>query len=355
VSEAALVRRLVRAGVLASDDAILPDTAVERCPRRNRNTRVALSGGAGVFVKQADPRAQGSRETVIAEGAVYHAHRGGGPLSAVLPGLVHFDPSEPLLVTELLVGYGDLRSVCQAGGPAEFPIAAFRAAAAALAQVHTVTVGADGRPDGPEATPLGWVPAVRRPDPAALETLSNGAMTGLEVVQRAMAIDAGLARAADVWRSESLIHGDVRADNVMVRSHADGGIDVRLVDWELARLGDPAWDLAGLLEAAVTLALGRGETWGGDDPAAELAVPVIQATTRAVWRAYIGAGGEGSSGEGELRARATDYCAARLVQTTLELLAGADELSGSALIALQVADNVFAEPERAAAELLALW
>jgi aminoglycoside phosphotransferase (APT) family kinase protein len=53
---------------------------------------------------------------------------------------------------------------------------------------------------------------------------------------------AGLRRARAAWRPVGLIHGDCKLDNVII-----GDDDaIRLIDWEMARLGDPAWDLAAL-------------------------------------------------------------------------------------------------------------
>ena len=56
---------------------------------------------------------------------------------------------------------------------------------------------------------------------------------------------AGLRAARARWSRLCLVHGDLKHDNVLVCG-AGGDRLVVLVDWEMARLGDPAWDLAAL-------------------------------------------------------------------------------------------------------------
>ncbi len=57
------------------------------------------------------------------------------------------------------------------------------------------------------------------------------------------ALVAGARRARGAWRPVALIHADLKHDNVLV---GPGG-RIALIDWEMARVGDPAWDLAGLM------------------------------------------------------------------------------------------------------------
>jgi aminoglycoside phosphotransferase (APT) family kinase protein len=74
---------------------------------------------------------------------------------------------------------------------------------------------------------------------------------------------AGLRTARALWRSLALVHGDLKHDNVLVEPTPDG-LRVRVLDWEMARIGDPAWDLAGL---TARLAVVRGEAppWPDED------------------------------------------------------------------------------------------
>lgn len=72
--------------------------------------------------------------------------------------------------------------------------------------------------------------------------------------QNAAAVE-GLHRARMTWRPMCLVHGDLKHDNVLL---VDDG-SVRIIDWEMARIGDPAWDLAGLASRLPALDSGARE------------------------------------------------------------------------------------------------
>lgn len=63
------------------------------------------------------------------------------------------------------------------------------------------------------------------------------------------------ARLRDGWRSDVVIHGDMRLANVLVCRSPPA---IRFIDWETSGWGDPRWDLAGLVQELITAALMQG-------------------------------------------------------------------------------------------------
>lgn len=47
-----------------------------------------------------------------------------------------------------------------------------------------------------------------------------------------------------IWQAECLVHGDLKFEHCMINSENN---TVSFIDWELAIFGDPAWDLAGIM------------------------------------------------------------------------------------------------------------
>jgi tRNA A-37 threonylcarbamoyl transferase component Bud32 len=56
-------------------------------------------------------------------------------------------------------------------------------------------------------------------------------------------------QASKSWQRSVLIHGDIKFDNFII----DSSQNIRLIDWEMADLGDPLWDLAGIWAAYIRI------------------------------------------------------------------------------------------------------
>lgn len=57
------------------------------------------------------------------------------------------------------------------------------------------------------------------------------------------------------WKTETVIHGDVRFANTMVLRSPP---TLRFIDWETCGLGDPAWDVAGAVQEYISVAISGG-------------------------------------------------------------------------------------------------
>jgi Ser/Thr protein kinase RdoA (MazF antagonist) len=69
-----------------------------------------------------------------------------------------------------------------------------------------------------------------------------------------------LAAGAAAWHPECLVHGDLKWDNCLVEADR-----VRVIDWELSGLGDPAWDVSCVIAEQLAL---HPETGPGESPVA---------------------------------------------------------------------------------------
>ena len=100
---------------------------------------------------------------------------------------------------------------------------------------------------------LPWVLGVHCPVPSMLASFSRA---DLAIVPHSSnggrAGSAQLDQLAGAWRPTSVIHGDIRLDNVLIRpqsSESSGGpVELWIADWEAVSFGDPAWDVAGALQ-----------------------------------------------------------------------------------------------------------
>ena len=136
------------------------------------------------------------------------------------------------------------------------PLAAFHRATRDLARPG-VQVPAGLQPVLP------WVLCLMDGDAAPELWAARGTADTLRKAAEDPQLVAGLRAARALWRPMALIHADLKHDNVLVESTAVPQ-RVRVVDWEMARVGDPAWDLAAIT-ARLLVARGDGASWSAED------------------------------------------------------------------------------------------
>jgi hypothetical protein len=351
---------LLDRGLVTMESILSGDLAVWSAARRHPNLRVERTDGPGYLVKQPDPSSNGAVATLRREAEIYRlVHRRDdpelAPVARLLPPLVDLDPSGPVLVLELVEKSRSLRELWGDLGPDAPPTAAAEAIGGALATVHATFEDDSRLADLPGGLP--WVLQVHRPRPHLLSSLSPANVETLRILQTEEEMSRHLDALAPLWVGETLIHGDVKSDNLLL-VETDAGIRAVLVDWELAQVGDPAWDLAGFFQDMLLIWISSMplHTLAPGTPPEALAdqagwpLPVLQTVLRSFWRGYA----REASPRPERLERTVRYSGARLVQTAYELAHDADALPAHSVLCLQVASNLLADPRGARFELYGL-
>jgi Ser/Thr protein kinase RdoA (MazF antagonist) len=304
---------------------------VRNLSRRNRNFR-ASCGSREFLIKQAKKwdvsgRSSLEREALLCRLAKIDARF--APLRCLTPESYSYDPANSILIFEFLPGESPL-SVA----PNRFAPEAGRLVGATMARFHQDMC----RPEFAELYPQdppGFL-YIHRWNTGGL-TEQPGQRELVRLVKRHGGFAAALEAIEAEWHPHSMIHGDWKLDNCLVGAHADR---IHVVDWELAGWGDPAWDVATLLQSYWNLWLGDPE---------EHPIATIQPVLRAFLEGYGAAMGRVMP---ELRARAIRLAAARMLQSAWESLQKAERISGLAVRLAQASLNILTRPEWAAGELL---
>jgi hypothetical protein len=354
-----LERRLIEPGAVVDGDLTVTSVA-----RRNCNFLVRSAGGSGYLIKQPGDPAAGGAETVRREAEFLDfCFREPAAAEAVrfLPRLVCYDDAAVVLVQELVADSVPLWSFYQALEKAALDGVA-GALGTALGTVHRVfrrlgPADADGLSRLPSGEP--WALWFHEPRPGLLTELGPANAEVLRIVQSEAGLAGRLDHARRLWRRETLIHGDVKADNVLVRPPGATRAAAWLVDWELVQVGDPAWDLAGALQETVLVWLRSMPTTEPSEVESMVAsarVPLgfLWCGTRALWHTYQEAARCGGDEADSLLTRAVTYSAARLIHSTYEELYGKEQLTARAVLCLQLAANILADPRHARTQLYGL-
>ena len=342
------------------------DLAIRCSAKRNRNLRVEGPDGRGFLIKQPDDPVDGGFETLRSESAFYGFCRGEPAVAAVrsiIPRLSYRDADRALLALELVPDAVTLWSCYTDHDAVGFPFEVGVALGQALGTVHRI-FGRLALLEDPRLAwlgrPIPWALRLTRPGPGFVADLSPAGAQTIRILQRQDGLVARLDGMRERWRAETLVHGDIKSDNVLAaRPRPEAPWEIRIVDWEMVQIGDPAWDLAGALQDFIGFwvsSMPLAVDMSIEERAARARHPldVVQEAIRATCRGYRAAIATIPPDADELLHRAVGLSAVRMFQTAYELSCDRAELHPRSVILLQIGANILADPDRALDQLYGL-
>lgn len=346
-------------GLLALDERVAGEIGIVELGRRNRNFRVRRTRGPSLFIKQVPAVILETRIAFLREAACARlatAASGLSSLRSVMAPLLRFDERQQILVFEFFDAARNAADVLVAGQTIDASIV--EAVARALAAIHVESARQGALLLATEHM-LGeapWIFIIGEKAEMVMPNMSAGCREVVDVIRRTPELYYGLAGMGAQWRRLCLMHGDFKWDNVLVVESPARHNAVRLIDWELANLGDPDWDVACVLASLLQVwllnslpdpATGRAAVRG-------MSIGIAQDAARRFWSAYLHAAGFAASDDLPRRRHVAQLVAARLVLLAFELLPNAPAITAPATAALALARQFIVAPEQALAELLGI-
>lgn len=262
-----------------------------------------------------------------------------------VPRLRDYDRSRHLLVIESIEGknlydaYHSLSSAGDAAKLSDLPVSVGKW----LARFHDA--GRQARGDAMNAaltTKLPVAISLQPPDPNFYTALSPACRQTIDWIRADAAFFHGLQSNQAHWQIDTIIHGDLKWNNVMIASGPEA--EIKFIDWELARWGDPAWDVAGVLQSFIIHDVERS------DSASTNRVANLRSDATALWTSY---GQHSQSKQDESWSdRVRRCCAARLVQSVLEREHASLTLSASSAHLLATSRQIQLAPQDALQTIL---
>ncbi len=365
LTPANLAHYLMARGLVTPASVVDGDFAVVDMSRRNHNLQVTRGEEPGLFVKQVGDWDPLSAETLRREAACYWL-AGNDPdfaaLAAMMPRYHLFDPARQALVLELVPDTESLGEYHRRLN--RFPPEIAARLGTLLGTYHREAGGRRRHlPDDavfPRAVP--WVLSIHFHNPSHFGPVSPGVRQLLGIVAQYPEFHAALDEVRGEWRQDALIHGDMKWDNCIMPRHDDPAVaaeGLKIVDWELADIGDGCWDVGAIFQAylshwILTMRIPADQVSPDHLPGlAEFPLEQMQPAIGAFWSAYADTRGAGEESAALLR-RSVRYGAARMIQTAWEYLTYSPQLTANALCLLQVSINVLTRPDDAIEHLLGI-
>jgi hypothetical protein len=374
LTSANLAFHLIARGVITTESVVDGDFIVVEVGRRNRNFKVYRQQWPSLFVKQIRAMDALSLFTLNQEARFYESVHSRPALRAIrdiVPGFVDFDTARRAL-TISLVPESECLLDRQRREHRLIPEAADWLGTA-LGRCHAQwTIAAL---DPPVASSfVGQTPWIMDLELVGFATMKGIGPIGEQLAQQlagSRALLGALNALRDEWHRDSLIHGDPKWENFLVRDPAgdtsgganDGGPERSpyfLVDWELVDLGDGAWDVAMVLKeylVAWILSLPDAHMQaphpqGAGLPA--LTLDDIKPLARRFWKSYATVRGLSGAAALTYMMRCTRFTAARLIVALLEYFHTESWIGVHGLAMLQLAAEILRDPRSASSSLLGL-
>jgi len=356
LNSANLPHFLLGRGLIQAREIVAGKLTVIDASRRNRNFKVLREANTGLFVKQMRDMQTDAMLTLKREAACYEVAADDSSLSRLMPRLVQYDDSRHVIVVELLPEAESLLNyhVRQKG----FPVEIGRMLGEGLGVYHTQASGLleNEKLKGLFVRQIPLILTLGRGGHATLTRFGRIGPALSSLFQMHQDFQALLDTLGAEWRFDSLVHGDMKWDNVLVYPRPSG-LDFKIVDWEMADFGDAGWDVGAVLQSFLSVWIMSMPIASGVPPAAYVpmaAQPLdaMRPVIKAFWAAYSAQRKFDDAERKTELERCMRFGAARLVWSAIEQRLYVSHLDPAASALLQVSLNVLKDPARAVRDLL---
>lgn len=352
LTEQNLSHYLFQKNLLSPLEVVSGDLMIETADFRNRNFKIRTGEGRpNLFVKQVKSTEPDRIDTLRRESCIYwlaeHFEQL-GPLLKYLPPLHHYDYQNHILVVSLLDGYRNLYDLHAMSK--QYVIATAELQAACLAAMHLPIAELIRNKTLPNyfrfAVP--WPFQLNEDAAEAFVPEYAADRKMLDIVRGDRILSTQIRELYSVWEQKTLIHGDVKWLNFLVNNDCS---DIKLIDWEMTEIGDPCWDIAGVVHNYLFFwllkqdAVRRKSGSIFDDSRLSEAVNLFLKT-------YFKLRQTPEEEQNDFLVKSLRYTALRLIQAAFEGVHHGNDLNETALRLLQLGQNILAEPNAAIQELL---
>jgi Phosphotransferase enzyme family len=355
---------LLDRGLITPESVVNGDFVAIDVTRRNRNFKIIRRQFPSFFVKQIQNWEPQAIATLQCEATCYWLAQSEAELAglALLTPRYHlYDPTRHILVTELLPEAENLSDYHRR--VSSFPVEIAVKIGRALGTYHkeSVTTLKEGPHNALFPKRIPWILSINQKNAQLFQALSAANSQLFNIVQTYPEFDQALDKLRAGWRFDSLIHGDMKWDNCVVfKTNVDGDdLGFKIVDWELADIGDSRWDVGAILQAYLAFWIMSIPVNSEMSPAqfiemAQYPLEDMQPAIGAFWKTYLKTLQIEDKDANELLETCVKYGASRMIQTAYEYMQYSPQITSSALYLLQVSLNILRNPKEAINHLLAL-
>ena len=323
---------------------------------RNNILKIILSNGPSLFIKQsaADATAAGILKREASAYSLLNENKIFSSFSERLPAMLLYDKERNVLVTELIPHSKSLHEYYMT--QQEFPVSLAEEQAAVLSAYHIALSPETNTASFPKLLP--WV--LQLNDHGAYKLFPNNPENGklIAMIQEHAILKEHLLKLKSEWQQTHFIHGDIKWVNFLV-TDKDDDKGLKLIDWELADIGDPLWDVAGLLQSYLAAWVFSFDNHNPHNNALNekmkaFSLENMQSAIQAMIAKYLQLKGLTGEARKTTLLKIMQYTAARIIQTSIEGVVYTPQIYANNMRSIQLACNIFNDPQLSIEELLGI-
>lgn len=349
-----IYRFLHKRQLIDSDTVVKGNFTVLPANTRNTILKVMLQKENSLFVKQMgkDPVSVSQFQREIKAYTLFKNNREFSTLADLVPDLLDYDDENNVLVTRLLP---DAKNVYEYYMLSQnFDISLAREQANILSACH---ISPDANTDTSGFPKI--LPWVLRLDQFKASDFFVGNQASTDIIQLIKdnnMLQNSLIDLAASWHYTHLIHGDIKWINFLAVTNNDTTVTQKLIDWELADIGDPLWDVAGLLQSYLSIwVLGFDNNNPYSNELPDYMKPFdmrkLQPSAQAFLQEYIALQQYPEEYHSHFYDKVMRLMAARIIQTSVEGTTYNSKIEANYMRCIQLAFNIMKNPAAALDEL----
>jgi serine/threonine protein kinase len=349
------------------------DSIVTLIPAKNFNLAIAFRDGRTLLVKQElhNGRGQTKGEFWAAwqmNQLVKYFSNLSDKISSFLPDILHFDPDSSILIVNYLTDHCDLYKYYTKEH--QFPVEIARSIGQLLATIHSQTFQQPKYQqfltdrEGINVSPIGMpdrkgyaydiIRRLSRITPDIFRMMPVECLQFFKLYQRFPSLSQAIADLGNSIAPSCLIHNDLKINNILLDlnwNRSESQV-IKLIDWERADWGDPAFDLGCLLGSYLEIwldGLAISNTLSINESLQLAATPLelLQPSLAALIQSYIAGFPAIEVARPDYLDRSIQFAGLALIQR-IEIVIDEDRIFGNrGIMMLQIAKQLLCTPHPA--------
>ncbi|WP_299888734.1 aminoglycoside phosphotransferase family protein [uncultured Lacinutrix sp.] len=238
---------LYKRQIVDASEVIKGNYLIQPVRTRNNIMKIVIGPNNSLFIKQmaSDLKTNNLFEREINTYHLFKENKSLALMSKYVPPLIHCDKENNIMVTELFYGAKSLHDYYM--NTKKFDLNLAEEQAKILSTYHVSYNKLNNFDKLPKNLP--WILQLDKHKAHEFFVGNKASTAVISLIKENNQLQETLIGLAKKWQFTHLIHGDVKWVNFLISKDEQSQ---KLIDWELADIGDPIWDIAGLLQSYIT-------------------------------------------------------------------------------------------------------